>query len=630
MSQGMWVRLRRWFPKPMTGEGLDMRGEVRMLELIHHRLVLSVCALPLIGVPLTLWFQGLGRDPRGMLVWTLVYAMAALVLLLQRRLFRRDAAVTDAQDVQWLVIWRPIVRRMSLAHGVGLASLGLIVLLTPGHQAFDFVLLLHISLAAVIVGNAAFELPAVGVFLRLYAFGWGAATALSVLVWAYWPSLMPNGDGGSPIPAHASGPWPVIVPLSLLLLLALYRRAVIAHNFFVQQVQLEERSLGLAQDYRRATERAEQALRVKNQFLSTASHDLRQPAHAMGFLIESVAHRNRDPALVPALDDLRRSVRSMNLMFNALLDLSRIEGDGVAVRRVPVALDALMQEVATLFSAEARNCGLRLRVRPGGAAVVLADPVLLRQSLVNLTHNALRYTSRGGVLLAARRRAAHWRLEVWDSGMGIANEDMTQIYSPFYRHPSARSVDGAGHGLGLGLAVVARCADLMAAPYGLESIKGRGSRFWLLLPAANLPESAQAGQAGMAVPLQALSGRCLVVDDDPQVSAAWTSLMQAWGVEVRSAASAAEAVALLDAGFEPRAILCDQRLRGGESGVEVLKQLFCRCPEASGAMVSGEFASEALQQAEREGYLVLRKPLEVAQLHALLTQWLQPDTTLLR
>lgn len=614
--------LRRWFPKPLSGDDLGTRGGVRMLALIHHRLVLSVCAMPLIGLPLTIWFNGLGRDPRGMLAWTLGYAFAAAALLLHGRRFRRDASLQHAEP-QWLARWRPVVRGMSLAHGLGLASLGLIVLLTPGHHAFDFVLLLHISLAVVIVGNAAFELPAVGVFLRLYAFGWGVATALLALVATYWPALMPAGPEGPTAPG-VPRPWPAIVPLSLLLLVALYRRAVIAHNFFVQQVQLEEHSLSLAHDYQRATERAEQALRAKNQFLSTASHDLRQPTHAMGFLVESIAHRNRDAALVPALDDLRRSVRSLNLMFNALLDLSRIEGDGVDARRVPVALDALLQDVATTFSSEARSRGLRLKVRTGGGgATVLADPVLLRQSLVNLTHNALRYTSQGGVLLAARRRGGHWRLEVCDTGMGIAREDLGQVYSPFYRHPSAAQVDSAGHGLGL--AVVARCADLMGATYGLQSIEGRGSRFWLLLPATSRREPVVADPRA---PLRPLSGRCLVVDDDPDVVGAWTSLMQAWGIAVRSATSAAQALAVLDAGFAPQAILCDQRLRSGESGVEVLKALFLRCPEAGGAMVSGEFASEELQQAERDGYLVLRKPLEVEQLHALLAQWLDPAATL--
>ena len=118
-----------------------------------------------------------------------------------------------------------------------------------------------------------------------------------------------------------------------------------------------------------------------------------------------------------------------------------------------------------------------------------------------------------------------------------------------------------------------------------------------------------------------LRGACLAVDDDPLVTSAWESLMSTWGITVRCAASAEEAFAIVDDGFTPFAVLCDQRLRSGESGFDILKALFERLPDVSGAMVSGEFNSQILQEAEQEGYLVLRKPLEPARLHALLTQW---------
>ena len=326
--------------------------------------------------------------------------------------------------------------------------------------------------------------------------------------------------------------------------------------------------------------------------------------------------------LLPPLEDLRRSVRSVTLMFNSLLDLSRIESGGVEIHGLPVDLAGLMHEVAGLFREEANSRGLALRVHDAPAAPsVLADPLLLRQSLVNLVHNALRYTARGGVLLGARRRGGEWQLEVWDTGMGVASADRGRIYSPFFRNEHAWRIDSAGHGLGL--AVVARCAELMGATYGFDSVEGRGSRFWMRLPAAATRTASPAASAGEPVHTwRPLAGACLVVDDDPQVASAWQSLMQAWGIDVRCAASANEAFTLLDGGFVPQAILCDQRLRSGESGIDVLKALFARCPEASGAMVSGEFASPELQAAESEGYLVLRKPVAVPQLHGLLAQWL--------
>jgi len=289
-----------------------------------------------------------------------------------------------------------------------------------------------------------------------------------------------------------------------------------------------------------------------------------------------------------------------------------------------VALDPLMNDVATLFREEARSRQIDLRVRlSGGRALVTADVMLLRQSMINLMQNALRYTQSGGVLMAARRRGGDWQFEVWDTGVGIAEDDQQRIYSPFFRPEHAWRIDNAGHGLGL--AVVARCADLMGASQGLSSREGRGSRFWLRLPSAQIEEPQTAVRERTFSPVghgETLSGRCLVIDDEPQVRKAWQALLNAWGVETACAASANDAFALLDAGFEPQAIFCDQRLRSGESGFELLQALLERCPDAAGAMISGEFDSPALAQAEQEGYLVLHKPLDPEALYTLLCRLL--------
>lgn len=290
-------------------------------------------------------------------------------------------------------------------------------------------------------------------------------------------------------------------------------------------------------------------------------------------------------------------------------------------------LAPLVESIVTLFREDANNRGLTLRSRlPRQRCVALGDLSLIKQALINLTHNALRYTQQGGVLIAVRLRGKDWLLEVWDTGVGVADAETSQIFSPFYRSDLAWRIDSAGHGLGL--SVVARCAKLMKVECAMSSIEGKGSRFWLRLPASDtvtamVPLAPE--QKPFLVAHRALSGTCLVVDDDPLVTSAWISLMQAWGVTVRCVASAQEAFAVLESGFSPQAILCDQRLRSGESGFDILQELFHRLPQASGAMVSGEFNSAILQQAESEGYMVLYKPLEPSQLHALLSQWLNAE-----
>jgi signal transduction histidine kinase len=351
----------------------------------------------------------------------------------------------------------------------------------------------------------------------------------------------------------------IVLMLNLLYGFAIYRHALTSHAFFIQQARLEEESARLAEQFRQAKEEAEQALRDKNQFLTTASHDLRQPVHAMGFLIEAIIHKNSNDALMPQLLDLQQSVRSVQLMFNSLLDLSKIESGNMMTTTTHVDIGALLDSVITLFREEAKSRGLKLRTwRPGRRIYVMGDPLLVRQSLINLIQNALRYTPRGGVLVAIRPRGEACLLEVWDTGVGIADDEKNKIFSPYYRPELAWKIDSAGHGLGL--AVVARCAKLMNVTYGMQSIEEKGSRFWMRFQQhqgeSKALDPTPAIDAVVPVTRRAsLRGSCLVVDDDPLVTSAWESLMSSWGIVVRCAASAEEAFAIVD-GDLPQASCC--------------------------------------------------------------------------
>jgi signal transduction histidine kinase/ActR/RegA family two-component response regulator len=426
----------------------------------------------------------------------------------------------------------------------------------------------------------------------------------------------------------------VLLPLALLYGWIAFQHARTTHGFLVKQVQLEESSYILSLQYKQAKLEAEaargaaeQALRDKSEFLRTASHDLRQPVHAMGLLVETLSRESHESALRPLLRDLQSSVRSVNLMFNSLLDLSKLEVNDQNTAPEPVDLQALLDELTALFKPEAERRGLQWRCySPSKAAWVLADAAMLRQAVFNLTHNALRYTSAGGVLVGLRQRhlaeGAHWQIEVCDTGAGIAQQEQDQIFSPYYRSEHSWKIDSAG--LGLGLAVFKQCAQRMQARYGMRSVLGRGSRFWLSLPQAHAASSAHLPhiKATALQHLSTLQGRCLLLDDDPLVRNAWQGLLQSWGLQAQLVADASEALACLDAGFDPQVIFCDQRLRSGESGFEVLQALLARCPLAKGGMISGELDAPELLEAREMGYTVLRKPVPADVMHAVLARWL--------
>ncbi|HHA2230646.1 TPA: ATP-binding protein [Enterobacter ludwigii] len=581
-------------------DGISPPAQIRLLNNTFLRLVFSFSAVPFVGIPFAIWIHLLGDDLGPTITWIIIYLLCAVAIRIVHRRYQQEVKENDDEAV--LRRWLPRINMVAFFHGLGISSLYLI---TPQTQNFDFFLLLNISIAAIVAANATHLTPVISTFTRFFFASWGVLT-LGIILRLY--DLMF-----------------IVLMLNLLYGFAIYRHALTSHAFFIQQALLEEQSSRLAEQFRQAKEEAEQALLDKNQFLTTASHDLRQPVHAMGFLIEAIIHRNQDDSLTPQLLDLQQSVRSVHLMFNSLLDLSKIESGNVMTAPTRVDIGTLLDSVITLFREEANSRALRLRTwRPKRRLCVMGDPLLVRQSLINLIQNALRYTQQGGVLVAIRPRGVECLVEVWDTGVGIADDEKSKIFSPYYRPELAWKIDSAGHGLGL--AVVARCAKLMNVKYGMHSIEGKGSRFWMRFTQytgdVKAVDPLPAGD-NIATPVRyaPLHGSCLIVDDDPLVTSAWGSLMSLWGINVRCAASAEDAFAIIDDGFTPFAVLCDQRLRSGESGFDILKALFERLPDMSGAMVSGEFNSPVLLEAEQEGYLVLRKPLEPAKLHALLTQW---------
>jgi len=591
-----------WHAEPVadvqtSDAALDLAVRRRLLQSFASRGGAS--EIPALVIPGVLtWLHARSGGPSGhmLLWWGAFLAFASLLLVMQWR-FRRDATLSDAEVVPR---WERTFQVLALADGLFWV---VPIALTQGAPQ-EFRLMVYLVLCAVITSGTTFLAPQPRVFLPFFVGIYGPT--LAGVTW-YFPDR-----------------WQAMLTLVALFGGVILRHAWGSRRFVVQQVEMERQRLQLAERYRSAKEEAERALEEKNRFFATASHDLRQPLHAMGLLMETAVQRNKDPQLVPVLDGIHDCARSLAFMFDALLDLSRLESGTYEVRRGPVPLDTVFGDVATVFGPDAQQRGLRLRISlpRRRTPIVHTDGTLLRQMVFNLVQNALRYTSSGGVLVGVRSHGGQWRIEVRDTGPGVPLEDQHRLYAPFYRGGASWTQEVAGHGLGL--SVVARSARLIGADYGFQSSLGRGSCFWVSLDAARediSPDSALPGGMSFKERLNSLSGRCLLVEDDPQVASAVAELLRSWGLEVEVAATAQQALMSVDTGAAPGAILCDQRLPGGQSGFALLQDLLRRCPTARGALVSGEHRSAALAQAEEEGYLVFRKPLAPAELHAVLARW---------
>jgi signal transduction histidine kinase len=365
---------------------------------------------------------------------------------------------------------------------------------------------------------------------------------------------------------------------------------------------------------------AETANRAKSQFLAAASHDLRQPLHAMGLFAAALAARARDPEVKPLVGSIHASVEALENLFAQLLDLSRLDAGALRPDRADVALDPLFERVAADFVPQAAAHGLALRV-VATTAVVDSDPLLLERIVRNLVANALRYTRAGGVVIGARRRGSAVRIDVVDTGVGIAAADRVRIFDEFVQ-VGATARHAGGRGLGLGLAIVRRLCALLDHPLDVASRPGRGSRFSVTAPRvaprrrriepmpaqlAAMPPVAGAGFCGR---------RIVVIDDDPAVVAAMQALFTSWGADVFGGDDAFSALAALgEASVD--LIVADLRLGDGASGLDAIERLRDALGAATPALVvSGDTSEGARAEALAAGVRLLSKPVVAATLKA--------------
>jgi signal transduction histidine kinase/CheY-like chemotaxis protein len=382
--------------------------------------------------------------------------------------------------------------------------------------------------------------------------------------------------------------------------------------------KVEERTLALTE-----------ANRAKSRFLAAASHDLRQPLHALNLLVAqlraepSAAERERLTLRVES------AVGSINGLFDGLLDISKLDAGVVAANVAALPLQQVLDKVEATFAEAARARGLHLRVRPH-AAWVSTDAVLLERILDNLVANALRYTRRGGVLVGCRWRKAasgrQLRVEVWDTGIGIPPDKHRDIFAEFYQVAPAGAL--RGEGLGLGLSIVTRLAQLLGHPIDVASRPGYGSCFSVTLTEALPQAHVTPPAAAPAWPDDPLHGATvLVVDNDEDILDSTAGLLRAWGCRAVTAASSDQA--LLRLGAEaPALVIADVHLDGGEDGVATVLQLRRHYgSDMPIIVVSGDVSQATRDRVAGLALPLLEKPVAPLRLRTLATRLLRAAGT---
>ena len=318
---------------------------------------------------------------------------------------------------------------------------------------------------------------------------------------------------------------------------------------------------------------AEMATQAKSRFLAAASHDLRQPLHAMTLFARALSRRVHGEEPERLVGQIEESLRSLKGMFDALLNVSRLDAGLIQPARSTISAKALIDRVSEGFRVDAESRGLRFVSRSVDVQLS-TDPALLETMLRNLVSNALKFTRRGGVAVIARRSGASIAVQVLDTGPGIRKDRERRIFDEFER--SREQAGGLNEGLGLGLSIVRRYADLLGIDVRLSSKPGRGTCFSLIIPPASIasashsPDDRRTPNGADNLPAGL---RVLVMDDDPMIVAALTHDLSDRGCQSRGATSIAQAEDVLNQGFRVDAIVVDFDLGCEETGLDFLGRM---------------------------------------------------------
>jgi two-component system, sensor histidine kinase len=572
------------------------RLAVEQIDALFGFITLGVWGAALSAVLLTLILFYLGfADARTGLAWTSYISACAAIHISLRAAYRRSQPVGERWR-HW-AFWFTVV---SFAEGCGWgwAPIGL----TTGNR-FDMDILVMVVTTSVSSGAISAFSPYLPAFFALLV-----------------PAILPYGvfNVTSPDSARRAS-----CLLLLVFIPAMSGLAIIANRAFKQLVKLRIQTEQLATDLKGQKEIAERASAAKTTFLAAASHDLRQPIHALGLFIGALRRVVMPLEGQRLIEQIEESTVAMDGLFSALLDISQLDAGTVEVHRQSFPMGTLLERICRDHDAEATAKGLSL-FWARSTAIVDCDPVLLERILRNLVANAIRYTDHGRVLVGCRRKGATISIQVLDTGPGIPTDQRDRVFQEYYQlgNPERDRTKG----LGLGLAIVRRLVDLLGCKMTLHSRAGHGSCFEVSVPmaAGGIPASKDALEATSGA---LAHGFIVVIDDELAIRNAMTALLAGWGHETIVVGSGDEAIRQLSSCEQkPDLIICDYRLRDGENGIRVIERLRSEYNETIPAMlITGDTAPDRLAEAKASSLLLLHKPVSNGKLRAAIINLIAKD-----
>jgi signal transduction histidine kinase/FixJ family two-component response regulator len=416
------------------------------------------------------------------------------------------------------------------------------------------------------------------------------------------------------------------VAIGILLFAAVAARFVWTFNqVFLDSLKLRFENVDLVAQLTVQKEAAEAAGLAKSRFLAVASHDLRQPMHALNLYVGSLAGLDLSDRARKLLGNVRQCGEAMDKMFRALLDVSRLDAGIVQPETRAFSMQSMLDRVRMEFEPQARDKGLTLRI-VNCSASVHSDPAMVERMLRNLVLNAVLHTVSGKVLVGCRRRKGRLHIKVYDTGPGIPRELHGKVFEEFFQigNPERDRTKG----LGLGLAIVSRLARLLSVNVTLESEPGKGAMFAFELPRVRQDDVPihMRTDPGMRARNNLEGMMVVVIDDEAPILDAMRELLEMWGCRVVTATSGDEALKKLGSSTRvPDILVCDYRLRGDEDGIGVVGALRAEFnDDIPAVLITGDTGPERIREIQASGLKVLHKPLQENELRSVLSRLARP------
>jgi signal transduction histidine kinase/CheY-like chemotaxis protein len=499
--------------------------------------------------------------------------------------------VVALQGLRWYVFSQlplrpsiPVRRRIAIAIIMNTAntlvhssSMFWFLLFSPYYAAMQSIVFIGMGVTSVLTAAGYRPFTLVHIFFGLLPlFG----------LWL-WSGLY--GEGG--VPALALGA--IGVGYSATLYLIAERVFRLYRASFETRMQLED-----------ALVRAEAAGRAKTRFLASASHDLRQPIHALALFSAALGTRELDKDTSNMVKQIEGCIEALSYELDGLLDISKLDAGIVAVRRTSFSLAGLLRRMREEFDAQARSRGIDLILKTPDHAVVHTDGALFERILRNLVTNAILHNRDCSVTLRAIPAGSGWQVSVLDTGQGIDISEQENIFEEFYQVENPER--DRSKGLGLGLAIVRRLSRLLELNMEFESTPGQGTQFRFLLPSAEIAASLGDMRASGSVSLASLA--VLVVDDEATVRDGMRALLESLGCVVTTVDSARTALSAATE-QQPDIVVVDYRLRNRENGLTTIDRLRDLYPGLPAIIISGDTSPERLSEADASGVPMLTKPV---------------------